>query len=350
MARLICALGPDAAGTLLTEFIGDATQRLDAAVYEVGPYYAWTFDAAAKRGATVRLLLDRHAEANREATQWFRNEASMVVPRVTHLPVRLHSKMLVADADRLAVGTGNLIERDARRAPGGRLPWGEPEQAVGTREWWLLADGVPTLAADVRRHFRPLWHGASVVGPIWTVTEDLPSEEVVRAPLPLIPPCEIEVSPRQISYHHGGSAIGAKLQGAIAGARQRIDVVVPYVHAAAPRVRPLLEALEAATQRGVAVRLLLGREAEALSDLHTLAEHRFAVRVMDPVRSTVGHAKGAVVDGVAIVGSANWSEAGLSSSVEAALSVADSAAADYFAAAVTHDWQSARDLSGLPLG
>jgi phosphatidylserine/phosphatidylglycerophosphate/cardiolipin synthase-like enzyme len=55
-------------------------------------------------------------------------------------------------------------------------------------------------------------------------------------------------------------------------------------------------------------------------------------------RSTPGHATGAVVDGVVVAGSANWSGAGLGANLEAALAVDHPAAAGYYAAAFDRDW------------
>ena len=66
--------------------------------------------------------------------------------------------------------------------------------------------------------------------------------------------------------------------------------------------------------------------------------------VMDPLRCTTGHAKGVVVDDVAVVSSANWSGAGLGGNREAALVLRSGAAAEYFAAAFEHDWATALAL------
>jgi phosphatidylserine/phosphatidylglycerophosphate/cardiolipin synthase-like enzyme len=65
---------------------------------------------------------------------------------------------------------------------------------------------------------------------------------------------------------------------------------------------------------------------------------------MDPARSTSGHAKGAVVDGSALVSSANWSSAGLGANWEAALHIEHPGAAAYYAGAWRRDWETAVGL------
>ncbi|HZU76114.1 MAG TPA: hypothetical protein VFA70_05070, partial [Dehalococcoidia bacterium] len=50
-----------------------------------------------------------------------------------------HPKMLLVDGARLAVGTGNLVWRDAPRARHGWLPPASPPMR-GTREWWLVVE------------------------------------------------------------------------------------------------------------------------------------------------------------------------------------------------------------------
>jgi phosphatidylserine/phosphatidylglycerophosphate/cardiolipin synthase-like enzyme len=68
------------------------------------------------------------------------------------------------------------------------------------------------------------------------------------------------------------------------------------------------------------------------------------VRFMNPLRSTVGHAKGLVADGAVVVSSANWSGPGLGASFEAALDIDDQRAAEYFAGAWARDWTTALEV------
>ncbi len=138
MTRLTCALGPDSAGTLLHRFIEAPANTLDVAVYEVGPGYGWMFPRAVEQGVRVRLLLDGHGGASRGCLEELRRAEE----RGIHVPCRMrrhdglreaHWKLIVADTDRLALGTGNLIVRDAPADHHGRLP-PDCSPLVGTRE------------------------------------------------------------------------------------------------------------------------------------------------------------------------------------------------------------------------
>jgi cardiolipin synthase A/B len=159
----------------------------------------------------------------------------------------------------------------------------------------------------------------------------------VGVPHPLVAPLDLAVEERALDLVTGGAGVAALLGGRLGAARHRALCTVPYVHAGVPAVAALLDALAAASERGADARLLLG-SVPAPGELAGLRARGLAVRVMDPARSTTGHAKGAVVDAAAVVGSANWSRAGLGANLEAAIAVDHAAAADYYAAAFERDW------------
>ncbi len=330
LPRLVCALGPDTAGDLLAGLIGGAAGRLDLAVYEAGPSYAGLIAAAAGRGARVRLLLDGHAGAN--ATTARRLAGTGVTVRVwPHRPgAEAHWKLLRAGAGTVAVGSGKLISRDAPH-PGGR---------PGTREWWLIVEDAPGLAACASDAVEAAWAAAGPPPAAWTAPATAAAPPV-GVPHPTVAALELAVSETALELATGGAEVAALLGRHLAGADGRALCTVPYVHPHARAVAGLLDALAAAAGRGADARLLLGAVPEP-ADLAGLRARGIEVRVMDPSRSTTGHAKGAVIDGVVVAGSANWSAAGLGASLEAALAVDHPAAAGYYAAAFDRDWAAAR--------
>ena len=325
MPRLTCALGPDSAGDLLAGIIGGAADALDLAVYEVGPSYAGPIAAAASRGVRVRLLVDAHAGANAASARLLAGCGAEV--RVwARRPAEAHWKLLVAGDATLAVGSGNLIARDAPHPAAGR---------PGTREWWLAANAAPALAACARAALEAAWGEADPPPAAWAgAVAEVPA---VGVPRPAVAALEVDVDPGALELVTGGRAVAALLAARLGGVRHRALVTVPYVHPHVIAVAGLLRALAAAAGRGADVRLLLGGVPDP-ADLAAVRGLGLAARVMDPARSTTGHAKGAVLDGAAIAGSANWSGAGLGANLEAALAADDPAAAGYFAAAFERDW------------
>jgi phosphatidylserine/phosphatidylglycerophosphate/cardiolipin synthase-like enzyme len=238
------------------------------------------------------------------------------------------------------VGTGNQIWRDAPRHPHGQLP---PMAAplAGTREWWAIAASAQlATAAGVR--FRAEWQRASLPPPRWARAAAA-SVPPVGVPRPQVPPLRVNIEPGRLRLVTGGAAIAALLGSLITGAGRRALAVVPYVSADAPAAWALVRGLACARDRGVDARLLLG-EQPAPGQRGMPATSGVDVRFMSPARSTVGHAKGLVADGVVVVSSANWSEPGLGTSFEAALAVDDAAAAAYYAAAWARDWSAALQL------
>ncbi len=332
---LTCALGPDAAGTVLMRLFGGARRSIDAAMYEVGPSYRWTLVRAAERGIRVRVVLDAHASDGNAATARALVAAGGAC-RVAGVGAdAAHGKLLIVDST-VAVGTGNLIWRDAPRDAHLRLPPGGPPLA-GTREWWVTARSrrLRRTAADA---FDAHWGSATEPPSGWGGADRLASP-AIGSPLPRVAPRVVCAASRRLGLVIGGAAVGVTLAEMVRGARRRVMVTVPYARPDAVPVRDLLESLTRARSRGVACALLIGGMPDP-KDVATLAALPFPVRRMDPTRSTSGHAKGMVADGSVLISSANWSGAGLGGNWEAALRIEHPGAAAYYAAAWRRDWET----------
>jgi phosphatidylserine/phosphatidylglycerophosphate/cardiolipin synthase-like enzyme len=341
VSALTCALGPDAAGTVLMRLLRSARRTIDAAVYEVGPSYRWALVRAAERGVRVRLVLDAHISDGNAATAREVTAAGGEC-RVAGVGAEAsHGKLLVVDST-VAVGTGNLIWRDAPRDRHLRLP---PSGAplAGTREWWVTAARSRRLHRDAAQAFDAHWTMATPPPERWARTVPAASTDStvpsIGTPAPQVGPRVLCAAPGRLDLIIGGAAVGATLGAMVATARRRVLVTVPYARADALPVRNVLHSMARAWSRGVACGLLIGGVPDPV-EAAQLASLPFPVRRMDPARSTSGHAKGAVADGGVLVSSANWSAAGLGANWEAALRVNHPAAAAYYAAAWRRDWDS----------
>ena len=153
MSLLTCALGPDSAGTLLTAMLRDARSSIDAAVYEVGPSYAWVLAEAARQGVRVRLLLDDHPSDGNASTALDLIRGGGECRVLGGGGPSAHWKLLVVDGAKVAVGTGNLVWRDAPRDRRGGVP---PHAGAlhGTREWWGWGARAPRLGMPGARMLR----------------------------------------------------------------------------------------------------------------------------------------------------------------------------------------------------
>jgi phosphatidylserine/phosphatidylglycerophosphate/cardiolipin synthase-like enzyme len=171
----------------------------------------------------------------------------------------------------------------------------------------------------------------------------------VGTPRPAVPSRTLDVEEEHLRLVTGGEEVSALELRLLGAARKRALVIVPYVHTRVAVVAELLAALVAARGRGAEVRLLLGgvpdpADAAGLRAGALQSNGESCVRVMDPGRTTTGHAKGLIADGTAVVTSANWSGAGLGGNHEAALAIEDARAADWFAASLERDWDQARPV------
>lgn len=336
MSVLTCALGPDAAGTLLTRQLRGARHRIDAAIYEVGPSYRWALVRAAERGVAVRLVLDAHRSDGNAATARALI-ASGAECRVAGVGAEAaHGKLLIVDSA-VAVGTGNLIWRDAPRDRHLRFPpAGEP--LAGTREWWVTARGSRQMGRAAAEAFGAHWASATAPPESWAAAPQVGAPGI-GTPATQVAPKAFCVASRRLRLVIGGVCVSDALAAAMSGARRRILVTVPYARPTAPPVRALLDLMTQACSRGVACGLLLGGIPEP-EDVRLMRALPFAVRRMNPAQSTSGHAKGLVADSAVVVSSANWSDAGLSGNWEAALHVRHPGAAAYYAAAWRRDWET----------
>lgn len=345
MTELICALGPDSAGTVVTGLIRQARTSLEVAMYEVGPSYAWAIAAVARRGVRVRVLLDGHASNGNAGTVATVVAAGGACRVLNRADAPAHWKLLRVDARVVAVGTGNLIWRDAPRDPHGRLP-PEAMPLRGTREWWIATDApaVVDAAADA---LEVGWKRGTAAPASWAHRLHPEAPGDVGVPAPQVRPLRVQVDPRSVRLVTGGLPVAAAVLRAIERSRSRVLLTMPYVSARSTAVRRLVAASGQAAHRGADVRALLGAPPHP-ADAMLLARSSVAARWMDPAVSTRGHAKGAIADGVAVVASANWSRAGFGRNWELALLVRNTLAADYLGAAWERDWAQARELADVP--
>lgn len=342
MPELICALGPDNAGTIITGLMRRARASLDVAMYEIGPSYAWALAAAAKRGVRVRVVLDGHptdGNAGTAAAVRASGGSCRVLDR-THAAG--HWKLLVLDGRQVATGTGNLVWRDAPRDARGRLPPAAPPLR-GTREWWVVTDDADAATSGLIA-FETAWDSSRQPPRAWRGVHHAAAYGAVGAPAPQVEPRLIGADPGAIRLLIGGLSLGVAIRDAIDSAQSRVLITTPYIRSRAPAVRSIFSAARASAIRGADVRLLLGARPASRDAAYLLATG-LPARWMDPATWTRGHAKGVVADSTAIVASANWSHPGLGMNWESGLAVASPAAAAYLAAAWDRDWAAAIPVS-----
>lgn len=346
MSELICALGPDSAGTVVTGLVRGAGTSLDVAMYEIGPSYAWALARAARAGVRVRVILDGHRGDGNAATAAAIKASGgecRVLPRGA---MAGHWKLILVDRRIVATGTGNLVWRDLPRDARGRFPPTAP-LLRGTREWWAVSeDGDAAVAAIVA--METAWAASRRPPPRWRVPRRaaVPEAGAVGSPTPQVEPLRLGPEGGSVRLAIGGLAVGSMIGDAIEQAHDRVLVTAPYVRPRAPGVRAALNATRDARRRGADARVLLGARPE-LREAACLDLAGLPARWMDPAASTRGHAKGVIADDVAILTSANWSRAGLGANWESALLMRSPAAAAYLAAAWERDWAAARDVSSF---
>lgn len=346
------ALGPDDDGSLIADTLAAATESLDIALYELGPGWAKEVREVAWRGVRTRVLVDEHAGASTRSAAILAH-CGAEMRHAGAGATELHCKLLMAcgveASRRIAVGTGNLIDRDAPR-PVAKHP--EGVLLPGTREWWASVEADeddPTVAA-AGAFFEGRWRSAREV-PSARRRVARGTAPPVNVPEPAVGRLRLAIAPEALTLACGArDCARLLLRSAEHGARGGgdVDLIAPYVHARAPAVADLVERLGSLVAAGSRVRLLLGTPVGAGDDVASVAGRGIEVRVLDPRATTTGHAKGLVAAGRVVVSSANLSGAGLEVNDEVALAVDDPRAARYFGDAFERDWTSAAELDDAP--
>ncbi|MGI8563960.1 MAG: phospholipase D-like domain-containing protein [Candidatus Dormibacter sp.] len=277
-----------------------AGQQLSVEMYEFGRQdLAEALLAARARGAQVRLIVDRTVPASARVADWLaaRGLAVRAYPVDDRAFQIDHVKLVLAPAAALVTG----------------MNWGDT--SAENHDYGLETRTLPVLE---RLH--------QIFEQDWSIAGGVPAPVNTRSSGPVLQTAPGE-EVRQALLHAIGSA-GHSIVGEI------FTLTDPEVVAA----------FGLAHRRGVQVRLLLDPSQEvnlaAYRVLRSAGVSLAWFRLPPGVRLL--HAKAALFDGRALlVGSANWSQGGLSVNHELDLLVADEAACSAFASRFEQDWQKA---------
>jgi phosphatidylserine/phosphatidylglycerophosphate/cardiolipin synthase-like enzyme len=251
--------------------IDAATQSIDLEIYIVSDDEILTaLESAQARGVAVRVLLEEHPYGGGGGQQGIfdRLQAAGIDVRWSNPAFRFsHIKMMVIDQELVIIMNQNLTT----------------SSFTGNRELGVVTTNPDAVGA-----------ASAIFAADW-------AQEAEPPPGPLV------VSPTNARE---------SLQSLIEGAQTSVDVYAEVL-----RDPDLLQALEAAAQRGVTVRVIISPSASFDSERASLADAGVQVRLL---RSLYVHAKMIMVDGRrAFVGSQNISTTSLDQNRELGIIVSD---------------------------
>lgn len=276
---------------------------------EIGARWAAALEAAAKRGVTVRVVLDSIGAALSAKTQdrlkaagvqvlWFNPVRFWQLEETNY---RTHRKVLVVDGDVGFIGGMGIVDQ-----------WlGHAEDKAHWRDTQFKIVGPSVRALEASFYENWLESGGQSAP---ALDPELPAQET-RAR-------SIVVRSNATS---GASNIKLLYLLAIAGARKTIDIHSPYV-TLDPSAR---WSLDEARARGVRVRLLAeGDGTDAMPVKHSirheyqdLLDAGFEIAEYQP---TMMHVKALIIDGVfSLIGSANFGNRSFEVNDELTVAVAD---------------------------
>jgi phosphatidylserine/phosphatidylglycerophosphate/cardiolipin synthase-like enzyme len=334
---------PDAPGPPI-ETLRSADDRLLLAGYTLASErVVAALVAAHRRGVQVRVLVEGSPVGGASARQ-----------------ARLLDRLVAAGVEVRALG-----------GPRGRYAFHHPKYAVvdnravvttenwkpagtggrSSRGWGVVVDSA-AVAADLAAVFAhdADWRAATP----WRVhrrNQSFTADPAANGSYPTrFDPARVRVDRVDVVTAPGNAE--AAIVDLVDGARDRVVVEQPGVGGVD---QPFVRACLRAARRGVDVRILLS------SAWYTAAENRATVDRLNAVADREGlplearvsepagrydkiHAKGLVVDDVAVVGSVNWNNDSVRDNREVAVALHGSAAADYYVRVFEADWRGRRPI------
>lgn len=386
--RIDAHVGPEAGRMELVSFLdGSATiaptdrRRLVIGMYEIrSETVVAIVDDLLEKGVKIDMAIDAgraraaamHQPAGVDRTRlaaWGNrsgfNVAEVPIGRGGLVATSYHLKVAVRGDGVTWLSSGNWRDGTSLPPPNTRPPVEAPVRDIpGNREWHMVVENA-RLADILRRHIladlrqsQSLTGSGPAQGKGDEEAEDLwPEREERRAPGRVLPPRRIDTEARVqvlLTPDHGGRIFLEAVLSAMASARDRLWLQVPYVTTPpAPgdhrgNIDALLDEL---TDRLASIRdgRVLVRRGGPLP--RRLAWH-LRSKGLDVERCLRGlddtHAKGMIIDEACVlVGSHNWSAEGVSRNRDASLLFQSAEVTAYYAEAFQIDWDRALPIPDL---
>ncbi|WP_192180306.1 phospholipase D-like domain-containing protein [Mesorhizobium amorphae] len=381
--EVIAHVGPEYSWATLQRFLGEATGQLVSGIYEFrGPHIRDALKERLDAGGSLTLVMDnstfakiREEDASVEfparetfaewAEQYGSRFERVVAPEgATGLIANAyHIKVTVRDDDTFWLSSGNWKLTSSQPAiTQDQLDNAMSVDLPGNREWHVVVKS-PTLSRRLRAHLlQDFTHsGALGAGPLpRSMTEEMVAVTAETEALMLERPAPrkiLEPLPtqrRQMSVQYlltpdkQGEVYGDAVLRLIRSARSTLYFQIPYIGMPASPdadrgyIDDLIQALTKKLKTLPDARLLLRQGGKDLSDPRHAAWYfkSKGVDIASRVRVIADHhTKGMIVDGQRVlIGSHNWSSAGVTLNRDASLIFDDREISGYFAEAFLIDW------------
>ncbi|MGQ4913156.1 MAG: phospholipase D-like domain-containing protein [Candidatus Asgardarchaeia archaeon] len=132
------------------------------------------------------------------------------------------------------------------------------------------------------------------------------------------------------------------IRALINSANETLEIEIPYIRYWGSDLNPFVEDLIDAAQRGVQVRVIIGKnDTESFEHAKNMTQYGIAVAVYEPTGGDM-HNKGIIVDGkMVLICSINWSETSVKENREAGVIIENENITQYYLALFNDDWNKA---------
>gem|GEM_PF-3032179 len=340
--NVTCFSSPDNSYQVLVDVIRTADTSLFMEMYMASnPYILDELVKAVRRGVNVVAIFEKdHYPETDEYTLYFAYNLSTEGARVYWAPddfTYLHAKVLIVDNKTTVVMSCNLLKT------------GVPvDSSYGNREW-----GIAVTSEEVASYYLSTFLDDLSRSTPYSISDGtgtaasryVPSGSYSNPEEPLSYQGQISVT-TVLSPENSEDAIKLLLSSA----ERSIDVEQLYIKELWGSERsPFLEALIAAAESGIRVRVILNDDADNRELANYLAEKDIFVAVAKDIFEAM-HNKGVVVDGEKVlVSSINWGVTSVRENREAGIIVNDAHVASYYSNLFERDWKYHSTMLSPPM-
>jgi len=375
-------VGPERSWEVLKEFLSQAKTRLVSSIYEFhAKHIAKAIEERLDAGVEMRLVMATQThdpkdgsmedgDFDRAATfeRWHERFASrferVYVPLGSHGLVAnaYHIKVTVRDEGKAAavwLSSGNWKRSSQPVIAAGDLDNPKVTTNAGNREWHVVINNR-TLADRFRNHIEADFEQSLALG---GTPEAAAPDLFVDVPIGLLEGIELEAAakrtlpPKQVSGiirvkplltpDDEGAVFSNAVLKLVRSAKRQLLFQNQYVRAAAADAGFLKQLVDALVDRAKKIddfrMILRSEDRQLIEDVSVLKRRGVKLDRIRKVSNT--HTKGIIVDGRRVLlGSHNWSGAGVTLNRDASLVFENDDIAQYYAEAFELDWARARPI------
>ena len=320
---------PESSYKILLDYINEATSEIDIEIYAIThPVVLKALNDALKRNSSmvINVILDKKAlglqQGNIYTAYNLTQAGAMVVWSNSTEYDFTHAKFAIFDRKTVLIDSGNWAASTLSK----------------NREWVVVIN-----EQNVVNYFLNVFsYDFSIATPYDEDTDGTGSPSTSYVSVSEKSNAKNFVEQAKVTPVLSPDTSETLIRALINSANKSLEIEVPYIRYWGSDLNPFVQDLISAAQRGVQIRLIVGRnDTKTFEHIQNMTQYGIAVAVYDPPGGDM-HNKGIIVDGkMVLICSINWSETSVKENREAGVIIENKNITQYYLALFDYDWNNA---------